>query len=146
VLLDVDQSANHIEGAGSTHAQIQAIPHHGLGFNILLDRGHRRLHARLSRARLSSIMLNYVGDLDHRYRGLAAFRLATEWDEAIAEAHHDTGQTPWHPRLEITATIEEGDLLLWTTYHDHAYRPATIERLANRMLEILTQLSHGVQG
>jgi non-ribosomal peptide synthase protein (TIGR01720 family) len=139
VLLRLDPVADHLHGVRAVRAQLQAIPHHGLGFTILRDLGDRELASLLDRRDDPPVTLNYEGDIHGAlYEGLEAFRLAGEWKEVLeAEAATDV---PWHSRIDVTVNIEAGDLLLWTTYHERAYRASTIERLVGRMAEILAQL------
>jgi non-ribosomal peptide synthase protein (TIGR01720 family) len=141
VLLHLSPEADHLEGVRAAHAQMQEIPNHGMGYRILAEYAGAMLRTESDSGPASSIRLNYVGDTEHLYGGLSLFRLATGWEDAVVETRPQGPLIPWHPQLDITASIEGGDLLLWMTYHERAYRRETIERFAGRMIEILRQLS-----
>jgi non-ribosomal peptide synthase protein (TIGR01720 family) len=141
VLLKLSGAASHLEGVRAVREQMQAIPHHGMSYQILLDCGDAAVRARLAGPGADPpIWLNYLGDRDRLFGRLDTFRHATEWTSALPGNDRDDPPIPWTGRIEVTASIEEGDLLLRIAYHDQAYHAATIQRLASRMLEILTQL------
>jgi non-ribosomal peptide synthase protein (TIGR01720 family) len=139
VLLQLDRAADHAEGVRAVRAQMQAIPHHGLGYEILIDLADEDLSAPLAVGPNPPITLHYEGDiLGSVYDGLELFRVTREWEaEDKAEQKREVHR---HSHIDISASIEDGDLLLWVTYHDRAYRVATIERMTGRMIEILTHL------
>jgi non-ribosomal peptide synthase protein (TIGR01720 family) len=140
LVLAVDDGTDPLAGAGAVRAQLRAIPNHGIGYRILLDHADRVLSRRLRSGAAPPIELNYDGDQDHLFGGLTVFRRTTEWQTSPAMAESDAATVPWHSRLELTASIEEKDLLFWVTYHAGAYRRATIERFADRMFEILAEV------
>jgi non-ribosomal peptide synthase protein (TIGR01720 family) len=142
LLLELPGQASHDEAVRAVRAQMQAIPHHGVSYSVLLDFADKSVRARLTGPGSESpIQLNYVGESDRPYGELSVFRRATEWEAATGPAGQTSQPVPWRPRIDIAASIEEDDLLLWMTYHQHAYHPSTVERLGRRMLEILTELS-----
>jgi acyl-CoA synthetase (AMP-forming)/AMP-acid ligase II len=142
MLLELHPGAVHAEAATAVRAQMQAIPHHGMGYPILLDFGDTSIRAQLAGpGRASRVQLNYRGDSNRPYDGLNIFRRAVEWETASHATGGENQPIPWHPRIELAATIEEGQLLLWTTCHSRAYRASTVERLTGRMRDILTQLA-----
>jgi non-ribosomal peptide synthase protein (TIGR01720 family) len=142
VLLRIDATADHRVGVGTVRTQLRAIPHHGLGYEILLDFAADDLNANLHVEGESSITLNYEGDIPgNLYEGLEVFLVAREWESP--DGAQERTEIRWHSHIDISASIENEDLLLWLTYHERAYREATIERLADRMIEILTQLGQG---
>jgi non-ribosomal peptide synthase protein (TIGR01720 family) len=139
LVLAVDRSVDPLDAARAVQTQMRAMPNHGMGYRILLDHADHVLSRRLRSGSAPPIQLNYDGDLDQLYGGLATFRRIGDWGEQSPGVEPEC-TVPWHNRLDITASIEDGDLLLWMTYHDRAYRAGTIERFASRMFESLSEL------
>jgi non-ribosomal peptide synthase protein (TIGR01720 family) len=147
VLLDVggEAAAGHVEGARAVRAQMEAIPHHGMGYGILLNHGSAAVRTQLTGPGNSSrIQLNYWGETERPYSGLSIFRPAAKRETTSSQTAGEAQLVPWHSRIEVTASIVRGDLLLWMPYHERAYHAATIEALADRMIAILRELSQAV--
>jgi acyl-CoA synthetase (AMP-forming)/AMP-acid ligase II len=146
VMLHLEPDEDRLNEVRAVRVQLEAIPHHGMGFVILTARSPSELRSRLISRQPWRTRLNYVGTKNHRYGRLAVFRAARDWRAVLDESGEAETPIPWNDRVEVTASIQEEGLLLWIVSNSAAYERATIERFARGMLEILRDLALRVGG
>jgi hypothetical protein len=64
-----------------------------------------------------------------------------DWEAEVSQAGPQPQPVSWHPQVDVVARIEAEHFGLRLSYHGRAYRRASVKWLADRMLEILMQLS-----
>src|SRR6185295_6738727 len=104
--------------------RLRAIPNRGLGFGLLRYLGDEEARAALSRAPVSEISFNYLGQLDQALPEASPFLLARE--------NAGPAEDPAQPRrflLDVAASVLGGRMELTATFGRSVHRRATIERL-----------------
>jgi non-ribosomal peptide synthase protein (TIGR01720 family) len=138
VLLDVDPLA----GITAIRAQMEEIPQRGTSFLILLENADKKVREQIrGPGGRPTIQLNYWGDTDRVFSALDVFRHDPNWEWKQSTGDRGRPSIPWHHDLDITVSIVEGDLGVEITYHERAYHAATVQRLADRMIDLLRQLA-----
>jgi non-ribosomal peptide synthase protein (TIGR01720 family) len=145
VRLRLEPDTSHLDGLRAIRTQLEAIPHHGMGYHIAKHYGERETRQRLKGLALSRVRLNCVGRDTHRYAGLNLFRTAEEWRPAPSDSGQEPATIPWHDRLEVTASASEEGLRLSVDFHPCAYRSATIDAFTGSMLQVIRELAQSVR-
>ncbi len=135
VLLAPDASRSASGVIQSVKEQLRGIPDKGLGFGALRymhpDAGVRES---LKGLRLE-VVFNYLGQLDNAVNGSEWFAPANESSgAATGEKNHQT------TKLDVSASIVDGQLQLEWRYSSLLFKEDTIEALANAYLKELTRL------
>jgi non-ribosomal peptide synthase protein (TIGR01720 family) len=141
VRITLPAAGDELEASREVRDQLRRIPNQGMGFEILANFSPRRPIRHMLTRVAPPVRLNYVGDLDLMYAGLRALRKPTGWETDLAEARSRGKQAPRHVLLAVDAVIEDGNLRIDMTYDSRVYRPATVEHLAERMVETLSRLA-----
>ena len=117
--------------------QLRAVPEKGMGFGVLrylADEPTRRVLEQLPKPRIT---FNYLGQFDSSFEGeeQAMFRPATE------DSGADQGRTaPLDNWLSLSGKVFDGQLSLGWTFSHQMFDRATVEQLADDLIEQLQAL------
>jgi non-ribosomal peptide synthase protein (TIGR01720 family) len=136
VLLETGGTRGGGELLKTVKERLRAIPRRGVGYGLLRYlREADELTEQLNRHPAAQILFNYLGQLDD----------ATAQDSPFAPARESSGPTrsadgARRYLLEVTGSVEGGELHMVWTYSGVMYERATIERVAEEYLRALREL------
>jgi non-ribosomal peptide synthase protein (TIGR01720 family) len=139
--LTLPETPDELEAVRGVQAQLEQIPHQGMGYEILANHSPFEMVRRVLSRPESPVRLNYVGDMENMYAGLTVLRPAAEWDDVLARAGTWGERVPWRSRLDVLVSISGGELQLALLFHSRAYLRSSIERFADHVVEVLTRLA-----
>jgi amino acid adenylation domain-containing protein/non-ribosomal peptide synthase protein (TIGR01720 family) len=139
VLLCLESPATIESRLQAVKAQLQQIPHGGIGYGVLRylsEMGEIVEHLRsLPQA---EITFNYLGQIDQSLGGPLILNLA---QESIGPTRSPASTRRY--LIEINAVIVDGQLQVTWVYSTHRHKPITIERLADTFMDTLqTMIDH----
>ncbi len=133
VVLDLREGADAAGALKAVKEQLRRIPQSGLGWGLLRHATHHG--AELAALPRPEVLFNYLGQLDQAVAAGAPFHLAPESPGPARSPRAERR----HP-IEVAASVLGGRLRLELTYSADRHRPATIERLAERVGALLREL------
>jgi non-ribosomal peptide synthase protein (TIGR01720 family) len=113
--------------------QLRRVPNRGIGYGILR---YAPDSERLRTAAGAQVSFNYLGRLDHDLTDGSLFDLATESTgsgESLAGVRHHL--------INVGASVLGGCLFIQWKYSAELHEAATLERLADQMLERVRELT-----
>ena len=136
VLLALDSQADLGLQIRSVKEQLRAIPRKGMSYGVLryLSEQPDRRQALAAAAR-TQISFNYLGQLD---QVIAEDALLQQAAESPGEEISAAGMR--HYLLEISGRVQNGELILAIRYSHSIHELATVERLANGLLNELNAI------
>ncbi|MBI6899466.1 amino acid adenylation domain-containing protein [Pseudomonas putida] len=138
-LFPVRLTPAHGLGAGlcAIKEQLRAVPNKGIGYGVLRYLGEPDLRARLAALPQPRVTFNYLGQFDGSFAEAegALFTPASEGSGATQDLDGPLGN--W---LGITGQVYQGELELDWSFSREVFRPETIEALARRYEQVLTEL------
>jgi non-ribosomal peptide synthase protein (TIGR01720 family) len=140
VTLRLERDGDPLSVARSIRSQMRAIPHHGMGWDILTTYGEPELRYRLLERPPWRVRLNYVGNRQRRYAGLSVFRDAGDWRAVSDDSDGEPSPNRWSDRVEVTAGTNDEGLYLYVIFNSGAYDRDTIERFAGGIDRVLQDL------
>jgi amino acid adenylation domain-containing protein/non-ribosomal peptide synthase protein (TIGR01720 family) len=136
VLLDIEQATTPGDALERVKEQLRQIPHKGLGYGLLRYLSQdARLSDRLTTLPEAQIAFNYLGQFDASLPEASLFSLA---DAPTGSTH--SSLEPRRHLLEINGNVMGGHLHLSWQYSRAIHHHETIQGLAQRFLEALTEL------
>lgn len=135
VLLEPGQHADETALLRSVKEQLRNIPDKGIGYGAL-----RYLHPSPEINHMLAIpsydiVFNYLGQQDNTFTGNNWFCDAEESGGPAV-----SGENAFTGKLEITASVVNGELIMAWTYNLHHYKATTIRQLAAGYKKLLDQL------
>ncbi|MBV4507382.1 amino acid adenylation domain-containing protein [Pseudomonas sp. BW13M1] len=117
--------------------QLRAVPNKGIGYGVLRYLGEPDLRARLAALPQPRVTFNYLGQFDGSFAEAegALFTPASEGSGATQDLDSPLGN--W---LGITGQVYQGELELDWSFSREVFHPETIEALARRYEQVLTEL------
>ena len=131
VRLPVPPAAALGEGLKEIKELLRQRPRQGIGYGLLRS-SETEAGARLRQAPAAQVSFNHLGAFD----GAGSFAAAYE---AVGSDIGPDNRRPY--AIDIVSRVQDGELRMQWTYHEGAHRPQTIERVAQRALEVLDQLA-----
>jgi non-ribosomal peptide synthase protein (TIGR01720 family) len=125
----------------SVKEQLRAIPAKGVGYGALRYLGSAGVQERLRQREAMEVSFNYLGQFnlsDANEKQRAAGKAWTEAYEAVAADQHPESQREY--LLEINGSVRRGNLEFSWNYSSNVNTAATIERVANRFVEVLREV------
>jgi non-ribosomal peptide synthase protein (TIGR01720 family) len=138
VALSVDGVRERHPRLDAIRRQLEAVPHGGLGYGALRYLAGPAMAERLTPATPAEVSFLYVGRQSTPAPEGALFRAVPP----PASAGRDP-QGRRHYVLDVTAYVLEGQMHIQLAYSRNLHRPATIDRLADRMIEMAADLADG---
>ena len=121
--------------------QLRAVPQNGVSYGLLRYHGDVTLRDELAAQPRPEVLFNYLGQARQAYAGGALFRPLFV---GIGQAY-GPGNSRAHV-LDVNARVENGQLVVRWQYPRSAYRPETIQRLAQAYLdELRILIAHCLQ-
>ena len=137
VVLEVAEGATPGEALKGVKEQLRRVPNRGIGYGLLRHMGgDAEAAARLREASRPEVSFNYLGQFDHVLSEETAFAAAGESSGASLGGEEQR----WH-LLDVSGSVEGGRLKMEWAYNPEAHRPETIERLAQRYMDSLREIT-----
>ncbi|HKX29432.1 MAG TPA: condensation domain-containing protein, partial [Blastocatellia bacterium] len=128
-----------VEWLRSLKEQVREAGRRGIYFGMLRYlSGEPHLRESLRARSRAEVSFNYLGQLDLVLKEGALFRAAKERPGEMR-----SGREQRRHLIEINGSVLNGRLHLGWTYSEHVHRQETVEKAANRTLEVLRELIAG---
>lgn len=122
-------------------AQVEAVPHLGVDFEILSYLGDPTTRERMASVPLPGVTFNFVGSFDRRLAG----RLFVEADPDRSLQHRDP-RRPFPLALELDSVLEDGAYRCRFKYGPERHRADTVEALKERFRASLLDIAGRLAG
>ena len=135
-LLDASGAVAPVEVLKQVKEQSRKIPNNGIGYGLLRYLGDARVVQVLSAQPQAELIFNYLGQFDHVFAPTSSiFKPARE----SAGSNSSARGLRTH-LLEINSIITGNRLRVNWTYSENIHRRTTVERLAEKYIDILREL------
>ncbi|HEX5838903.1 MAG TPA: amino acid adenylation domain-containing protein [Anaerolineales bacterium] len=136
VLLDVEMSSEPGERLVTVKEQLRKVPHGGVGYGVLRYLSTTQtVNQTIEALPQSKVLFQYLGQLDRLLGRASFFRPVEDFPYPQRDLLGNR-----HYRMEITAGIVQGRLLIVFSYNTNTFRRSTVENLASGYQDALLML------